>query len=192
MQRKRNDLSEKAPWGGEKSLFTHKRMSWNYISTACFITCCTVSRLPGKNVLPEYSSIPLISQGQSHMASFMIFLQMASIALVVLIIPWGEIGWQNHPFKLSEGENSTHGWELSCLFCCWHLVYLITSTIQPSVGSTHDIICIVLLCLKLCPIKEFYRAFYRTFYSIFSVLILSKVQFQIHMKYTSKALILWS
>lgn len=48
------------------------------------------------------------------------------------------------------------GWELSCLFCCWHLVYLITSTIQPSVGSAHDIICTVLLCLKLCPIKEFW------------------------------------
>lgn len=87
--------------------FPHKSC-WNHILTSSFIICCTVSRLPGKNMPPEDCSISLIPQGQLNMVSFMFFSQMASLDVVFWKIHWGENGWQHHPFKLSEGQNSTH------------------------------------------------------------------------------------
>lgn len=84
------------------------------------------------------------------------------------------------------------GWELSCLFCCWHLVSLISSTTQ-TMSS-------VFPCLKLCPIeelwvKELFQVFLWGFFfkcvlfSSLSFFILSETQFQINMNFTSNTLI---
>lgn len=139
--------------------FPQKCSCWNHILISSFVICCTVSGLPGKNVPLEDCSISLISQGRLHMGIFHVFLTDGIYCCGVFknSLRWKWMTASSFQTVRRTKFNTliVSGWELSYFFCCWNFVYLI-STMQPSLGPSHDIFCIVLLCPKVKPINEFW------------------------------------